>query len=101
MSNFIMILSILWPNGRAPANIDEKLAAKTNIRAPGNIAEGMSKAQLIKAWGKPLHQSYGEAGSTIYYFNGEPCAFKSKSCSVKIEANKIIAIWDAKPEYLE
>lgn len=113
MTNLLFILSMMIPTGssRAPQSIegkDQKLSAEKplNIRIPSRPAEvGMTKDQLVQAWGKPGHilktANINSDPVTDYFYDGEPCQWASHSCIVQFEKGKVARVFDVKQDYFK
>lgn len=105
MSNFIMILSLLWPQGEA-SHFAEKSELKTNVRLLRKISQGLSPKELTESWGKPSrieksHNFYSDVDQTLYYYEDAPCQFTFQSCTVTFQDGKIASFRDIKADLLE
>lgn len=100
MGNIVMILSLLQA---ITTETVKPPAVTTNVVILKNIAEGMSKKELVEAFGKPsriesIHNFYSGEDVSRFYYDNAPCAFQSKSCSIDVAAGNVVAIHDVKAE---
>lgn len=107
MGNLIMIVGLLWPHsGNQTTVANTANPAPTNERILGQLAEGMSKDELLKEWGMPTHfekskNFYSGHNETHYHYLHGPCAFRTRPCSVIVEEGKIARFDDIKADLIK